>query len=162
MNVMLHREFLDDVTRQTWSDFLGIALAEQAATSGDAECAARISIDGAWSGTLVVGCSRGLARQAAATMYSLPAADIDEASWRDTLNEVANIIGGNLKALLPGPSRLGLPAPLDAWTPDAAATIAYHSDAGPLYITLTAAGRGQPPAGGSLPSHGPEAARSQA
>lgn len=132
----LNREFLDDVTRQTWSLFLGVTLTPIQTRGHDVDCAALIAIQGAWNGVLVVSCSQRLARLAAARLYSLPEQDIDETRWQDTLNETANIIGGNLKALLPAPSRLGLPTPITGGTPVAACAVAYHSDYGELCVTL--------------------------
>lgn len=137
----MHREFLEEVTRQTWSVFLRVPLTPIQAPDHPVECAALISIEGAWSGTLMVSCSRRLAVHAAATLYSLPDQAIDDRHWQDTLNEVANIIGGNLKALLPAPSRLGLPAAVAGGTPDAACTVAYRSDYGELYVTLVDTGQ---------------------
>ncbi|HEX4869100.1 MAG TPA: chemotaxis protein CheX [Moraxellaceae bacterium] len=137
MSTILQYELINDVTEQVWSQFLGIPLAASATVHGEAECAASISIEGAWNGAIIVACSRQLARQAAATMFSLPLSEIDDASWRDTLNEVANIMGGNIKALLPGPSQLGLPEAFDTWQPYGDPnTIVYMSEDGPLYVTL--------------------------
>lgn len=137
MSTLLQQDLINDVTEQVWSQFLGIPISASAAVQGSAECAASISIEGAWNGAIIVACSRQLARHAASTMFSVPAAEIDDASWRDTLNEVANIMGGNIKALLPGPSQLGLPEAFDTWQPvDDANTITYMSEDGPLYVTL--------------------------
>ena len=137
MSTILQYDLINDVTEQVWSQFLGIPIASSDSVQGEAECAASISIEGAWNGAVIVACSRKLARQAAATMFCMPATEIDEASWRDTLNEVANIMGGNIKALLPGPSQLGLPEAFDTWQPcDDPNTIVYMSDDGPLYVTL--------------------------
>lgn len=137
MSAILQRELINEVTEQVWSQFLGIPLSAGTTAQGQADCAASISIEGAWNGAIIVACSHRLARQAAATMYGCPVAEIDDASWRDTLNEVANIMGGNIKALLPGPSALGLPEAFDTWQPgDDPNTIVFASDSGPLYVTL--------------------------
>lgn len=137
MTTTLEPEVITTVTEQVWTDFLGIALAPIPSTAGEAECAASISIEGAWNGAVIVACSRQLARQAAATMYCCPVDQVDDASWRDTLNELANIMGGNLKALLPGPSHLGLPEAFDTWQPENDPnTVTYSSAQGPLYVTV--------------------------
>lgn len=137
MSTLLQHDLINDVTEQVWTQFLGIPLTASDKVQGAAECAASISIEGAWNGAIIVACSRQLARHAAATMFSKPAEEIDDASWRDTLNEVANIMGGNLKALLPGPSHLGLPEAFDTWQPVGDPnTISYMSEDGPLYVTL--------------------------
>lgn len=137
MSTLPQHDLINDVTEQVWSQFLGIPISARTSVQGCAECAASISIEGAWNGAVIVACSRQLARHAASTMFNLPSAEIDDASWRDTLNEVANIMGGNIKALLPGPSQLGLPEAFDTWQPlDDPNTITYMSEDGPLYVTL--------------------------
>lgn len=137
MNSTLEHDAINAVSEQVWAEFLGIPIAHADSTQGQAECAASISIEGAWNGAVIVACSRKLARQAAATMYSCPVSEIDDASWRGTLNEIANIMGGNLKDLLPGPSSLGRPAAFDTWQPENDPnTVTYMSADGPLYVTI--------------------------
>ena len=136
MRTTLDPTLVTAVTEQVWLQFLGIDIAP-AAADGAAECAASIAIEGAWNGAIIVACSHDLARQAAAAMFGCPVSEIGDVSWRDTLNEVANIMGGNLKGLLPGPSTLGLPEAFDTWQPAADDhTVAYHSTYGPLYVTV--------------------------
>lgn len=133
----LEPEVITAVTEQVWSDFLGIPINATPTSPGEAECAASIAIEGAWNGAVIVACSRQLAREAAAAMYCCPVGEVVDANWRDTLNELANIIGGNLKAVLPGPSTLSLPEAFDTWQPaNDPNTVAYTSPAGPLYVTV--------------------------
>jgi chemotaxis protein CheX len=70
----------------------------------------RIRIRGGWHGTIVLQTDEKLANRAASKMLCLAngstASDKDAA---DAIAELTNILGGNLKALLPGPSQLGLP-----------------------------------------------------
>jgi chemotaxis protein CheX len=68
-----------------------------------------IQITGAWEGALICIGSDALVRSAAATMYGLPADGLAAELLNDALGELTNMIGGNLKALLPGPSFLCLP-----------------------------------------------------
>jgi chemotaxis protein CheX len=53
--------------------------------------------------------SPALARRLAREILQIEAASTDDAGVRDVAGEVANMIGGNLKALLPEPCRLSLP-----------------------------------------------------
>lgn len=136
MRTTLDPTLVTAVTEQVWLQFLGIDIAPAAADVA-AECATSIAIEGAWNGAIIVACSHTLAKKAAAAMFCCPVSEIDDASWRDTLNEVANIMGGNLKGLLPGPSKLGLPEAFDTWQPDSDAnTVIYNSTYGPLYVTV--------------------------
>jgi hypothetical protein len=69
-----------------------------------------VQIVGPWTGTVVLTCGRSTAAELARCLLAehappvLEAEDID-----DALGELANVVGGNVKALLPGPSVLGLP-----------------------------------------------------
>src|SRR5207248_3096506 len=80
----------------------------------------RVPIGGAWEGAVSLRCPEPLCRSFAADLFGRLAADVEDADVFDALGELANIIGGNLKALLPGVCRLGLPtaaveeAPADA------------------------------------------------
>ncbi len=68
-----------------------------------------IQITGEWAGGVVLGLSPQLARESAAAMLQVPANEVTEADQRDVAAELVNMIGGNLKSLLPGPSCLSLP-----------------------------------------------------
>jgi hypothetical protein len=71
----------------------------------------QVSIGGAWDGRVRVETSLVLARQLTAHMFDLAEEDVDDDLVADAIGEIANIIGGNVKALLPTPSHLGLPGP---------------------------------------------------
>lgn len=67
-------------------------------------------------GELIIAASEGLAREAASGMTGLEAAEFDEEALCKVLDELANIIGGEVVVLLGGrekPFKLGLPGPLD-------------------------------------------------
>jgi chemotaxis protein CheX len=73
---------------------------------------ASVRISGAWQGVVVVDCPEELARRTAAAMWG--GRPRDGAQVADAIGELANMIAGNVKVLLPGPSRLSLPAVADA------------------------------------------------
>jgi chemotaxis protein CheX len=64
---------------------------------------------------------------AAAAMFGLSAVELTDAEVTDAVGELTNIIGGNIKSLLPGPSRLSMPvvtiSPADAVRMPAAAPV---------------------------------------
>lgn len=68
-----------------------------------------VQITGQWTGAVVVDCSGGFAR-----LVSRRFLNDDDATTaddlRDSVAELANMIGGNVKSLLPGPSYLSLPS----------------------------------------------------
>jgi hypothetical protein len=70
---------------------------------------ARVGITGAWSGEVWVGTSRALLLRIASRVFSEVDSPLSLRDLEDTSRELANIVAGNLKALFPPPSRLGLP-----------------------------------------------------
>jgi chemotaxis protein CheX len=137
MNTIPQTKLINDIAEQVWSQFLDIPLTPSDTAEREAECAASISIEGAWNGAVIVACSQQLARRAAANRFGCSPAEIGDAAWQDTLNEIANTMGDNLKGLLPSPNHLGRPEPFDGWQPsDNADTVSYTSAEGPLYVSL--------------------------
>ncbi|MCW2567059.1 MAG: hypothetical protein JWN54_1156 [Mycobacterium sp.] len=80
-----------------------------AASTGDSAVTASVSITGGWEGHVVLGCSTAAARTAAAELLAMGEDELAEADVADAVGELANMIGGNIKSLLPGPSALTLP-----------------------------------------------------
>jgi chemotaxis protein CheX len=78
------------------------------ARTGDQFLTACVSIAGEWEGTIVVDCGLPLASDAAVKMFQTSTTTAEDC--RDALGELSNMIAGNLKALLPEPCYLGLPA----------------------------------------------------
>ncbi len=68
-----------------------------------------VQISGEWTGAVMVQTSGKLAQQAAAKMLALEETAVVKDDCQDTLAELANMIGGNIKSLVPGPSTLSLP-----------------------------------------------------
>ena len=58
---------------------------------------------------MVVRCSAAAARNAAAALLGVELDDVTTEDVTDALGELANIIGGNVKSLLPEPCALSLP-----------------------------------------------------
>jgi hypothetical protein len=69
-----------------------------------------VEVVGPWTGAVVLTCSRSTAEELARCLLAEHAPPVlDEEEIADALGELANVVGGNVKALLPGPSVLGLP-----------------------------------------------------
>ena len=68
-----------------------------------------VHLIGDWDGAVTFQCSALLAQQIAAIMFDVPehAATIEQT--QDALGEIVNMVGGNIKSLLPAASRLSLP-----------------------------------------------------
>jgi chemotaxis protein CheX len=107
-------ETLFSIVEMIWSGAFGFRVEPLAATQPPANAvAAAVSIDGVWQGTVVVRTAPELATWAAASMFGRPGEELSRQDAEEAVAEVANMTGGNLKACLPGPSRLSLPTVLN-------------------------------------------------
>jgi chemotaxis protein CheX len=68
-----------------------------------------IHVIGAWNGLVRVSMSEALTRRAAAAMFGTAPELLSVEDLSDALGEIANMTGGSVKGLLPGPSQLSLP-----------------------------------------------------
>jgi chemotaxis protein CheX len=69
-----------------------------------------VDIAGPWNGTVVLTCGRSTAEELSRCLLAEHAPPVlDDEDIEDALGELANVVGGNVKAVLPGPSVLGLP-----------------------------------------------------
>lgn len=88
------------------------AVAAQPAAGGSAGAEMWISwvrISGGWEGAIALSCPPELARMAAVFMFSVEPDGASLEDAREALAELTNIVGGNLKALLPPPCHSSLP-----------------------------------------------------
>lgn len=75
-----------------------------------------VTVAGPWSGLVALACPAVLARRFAAVVFAVPPERVADEQCRDVLGELTNVLGGGLKALLPGRSTLGLPVVTAAGT----------------------------------------------
>ena len=69
-----------------------------------------VEVVGPWTGTVVITTARSTAEELSRALlkeHAPPVLDAEDVD--DALGELANVVGGNVKAVLPGPSVLGLP-----------------------------------------------------
>src|SRR5205823_11716747 len=109
-------EHVQQVAHEVWRAFLGLEVtrlpdgdARSSAADRGEQLVASVGIQGAWRGAVRVRCSRAAAARFAAGLLEVRPADVDDVQAADAVGELANIFGGNLKALLPGPSGLSTP-----------------------------------------------------
>jgi chemotaxis protein CheX len=104
---------LEVITREVWTSFLdgdpaGLLV------SGDEPAGERVTgcvhLSGAYTGSIMLSCSAHAARDAAAALFSMQPGDVTQNEIIDAIGELANMVGGNVKSMLPGPSALSLPA----------------------------------------------------
>jgi chemotaxis protein CheX len=104
---------IEEIAQDVWAAFTGIDIepAEAGPYSQHVVTAATgtVHVDGQWHGRIHVTCTLSLAKAAASAMFAKPAERLSAADIADALGELTNVIGGNIKSVLPGPSRLSLP-----------------------------------------------------
>jgi CheY-specific phosphatase CheX len=60
-------------------------------------------------------CTPHLSKLFSSKMFSMPLDEIHDEEVSDALGELINIVAGNLRAFLPQPCQLSLPAVVDGW-----------------------------------------------
>ncbi len=106
-------EDLATIAEQVWSSYLDpdgtSALLPLPASKQLIEVSASVSVTGAWRGHVVLSCSSTASKNAAAALLGVEFDEVTAEDIADALGELANIIGGNVKSLLPEPCALSLP-----------------------------------------------------
>jgi CheY-specific phosphatase CheX len=102
---------IENITRTIWDSLFDCPLerTEPRHLGGDSVVTGCLQINGAWQGAVLLQCPVVLAASLAAMMFrseERPTTD----HIKDALGELANMIAGNVKALLPETSHLSLPA----------------------------------------------------
>jgi chemotaxis protein CheX len=102
---------IEQIVQSIFSTMLNINLVrvEEPAPSDHESLLAAVQIAGQWTGSAVLALSFEVASESAAAMLKLPLKEVTEADRKDVAAEIVNMIGGNLKSVLPGPSFLSLP-----------------------------------------------------
>ncbi|MZR61398.1 chemotaxis protein CheX [Alcanivorax sp. DP30] len=95
------------------NDFLKIPVQNGSSPAGSLPRGAAITISGGWKGSITISSSDELSRRIAAAMFRKDDDSVDTRDITDALTELTNIIAGNIKAILPGPSQLSLPVALE-------------------------------------------------
>jgi chemotaxis protein CheX len=109
---------LTEITERVWNSLVTVALAprqpgQPGPVPGSRTFTGCVQITGAWEGAVTVHCSEELAKRLTAAMFMVEVADTTPEEVSDALGELANMVGGNVKALLPEPCRISLPAVAD-------------------------------------------------
>lgn len=102
-----------EIVQATWDSVLQLPVEEadgfDGGTSGAPAFAGVVTISGAWEGAVGVHIEENLGRRAASIMFASDPSAATRQDVEDALAELTNMVGGNLKALLPTPCQLGLP-----------------------------------------------------
>jgi chemotaxis protein CheX len=106
-------EQIVEITRDVWTTFTGKAIepaGAEAEPAGDDVTVGCVAVTGGWQGCVLLAAPTPLARTVASAMFDLPADRLTDDEVADALGELTNMVAGNLKSLLPGPSGLSMPA----------------------------------------------------
>lgn len=112
----MHLTYTDlaQISQEIWAAIVGIELrptiGEQAHAEGARVVTGAVQITGDWSGATTIQVSEDHARQLAATMFMMDLDEVTEEEMTDTVGELANMAGGNVKSTLEGSCQLSLPA----------------------------------------------------
>jgi chemotaxis protein CheX len=111
----LIEEQIRRLTPEIWDAVLHLPLEcqDNVPESGRRTISACVHIAGAWNGAVALSCDIGFASQAAAVMFDLVGSEPTTADMQDALGELTNMVGGNVKALLPETCHLSLPSAVE-------------------------------------------------
>lgn len=102
------------IAADIWAALLGVELKPNPASdghdAGELVVNASVQIAGDWTGAVTVQCSHEAAVRAAAAMFAMDVAEVTDEEVADTVGELANVAGGNVKSELGGSCQLSLPS----------------------------------------------------
>jgi chemotaxis protein CheX len=109
---LIDEETVRSIAQEAWSALVGeceFLVPLPGALPAD-PVSAWVEVVGPWTGAVVLTCGRSTAEQLSRELLKEHAPSVlDDEDIEDGLGELANVVGGNVKAVLPGPSVLGLP-----------------------------------------------------
>ena len=113
VDVVVKESDLAEMVEQVWQSYLDPEGLSPLISNGDekqhSEVHSSVSISGSWTGHVVYASSIEGAKRAAAAFLAVETSEVSTEDLADVLGELANIIGGNVKAMLPPGCFLSLP-----------------------------------------------------
>ena len=113
VDVVVSENDLAEMVEQVWVSYLdpeGVSpLVPTYDENQPSEVHSSVSITGSWTGVIVYASSTTAARRAAAAFLAMGEDEVGTEDLSDVLGELANIVGGNVKAMLPPGTLLSLP-----------------------------------------------------
>ena len=100
------------VVEEVWGTFLGTEVPLVPGVPGDLVVgwSAAVSISGEWQGLVSVELPAPMADEVTRRMLDFDSVgEVSDEDVADAVGELVNMIGGNVKSLMPGPSALSLP-----------------------------------------------------
>ena len=112
ITALIDAETVQSIAQEAWSALIGEdeLLVPLPGGLPDDSVSSWVEVVGPWTGVVVLTCGRSTAEELARGLLAEHAPPVlDAEDIEDALGELANVVGGNVKAVLPGPSVLGLP-----------------------------------------------------
>ena len=110
---MIDKTMLEQLAGDVCTTMLGLELTPAGgafqATDVGLYCG-HIGIDGDWQSQIFVFCANGLSQRIASSMFMTEPDDLTDGEIGDAIGELVNILGGNVKGVLPGENSLSLPS----------------------------------------------------
>lgn len=144
---MLRADLKDDIveiTASIWETMFALPL--EVGSGGvlgtDPAMTGSVQIDGAWQGAVMLQCPQVLASTLTAVLFRGEGVPV-VTEVRDAMGELTNMLAGNVKALLPAPSRISLPTVAFGADYELAVvgarpvvTVSFTCDSSPFTVTL--------------------------
>ena len=141
-------EQITEIVQEVWASFLSMSLlphplgADAPALEGQTVTGC-VHVSGEWTGSVFLSCDVAVAAAAAEAMFAADPGSLSDEEVSDAVGELTNMVGGNIKSLLPAPSRLSVPtiavgASGSVRVPGAVLLdrVALLSAPGPLHISI--------------------------
>ena len=113
--VLFTEDVVTEITSSVWKAFMPESdeVIPVPMVPSDASLTGTVFISGQWNGLVSLTCSSVAASWVAALMFDVEIEEVGAADVLDAVGEMVNIVGGNLKGMLPSPTGLSLPSVTD-------------------------------------------------
>lgn len=142
----VYRDDLTRITRDIFDTMLGIEIqpANDVWKAAKDQLTGAVYLAGAWKGAVLLECNYHQAYLFTNLLMSIPTPSTMNDDVRDTLGELTNMLGGNLKAVLPPGVVLSMPSVVEGSDYSlricggkaSVERLAYQSSAGVFWVTL--------------------------
>ncbi len=108
-------EQIVEIAQEVWESFLSMSLLphplgpDAPALEGQTVTGC-VHVSGEWTGSVFLSCHFEVAAAATEAMFAADPGSQSPDEISDALGELTNMVGGNVKSLLPAPSRLSVPS----------------------------------------------------
>jgi chemotaxis protein CheX len=103
------------IAQEVWESFLSMSLlphplGPDAPPPAGVTLTGCVHVSGEWNGSVFLQCDLAVAAAAAEAMFAADPGTLSPDEVSDALGELTNMVGGNIKSLLPAPSTLSVPS----------------------------------------------------